>query len=63
MFSNFFPENRAAYEIIWKKYGTARQAKDDITIRRIHLACWKNEAVGTASELVIRIAFSREKWF
>ena len=25
----FFPENRAVYEIMWKKYGTAGQATDD----------------------------------
>jgi hypothetical protein len=30
---NFFPENRATYEIMWKKYTTARQATDDNIIR------------------------------
>jgi hypothetical protein len=24
-----FPVNRAVYDIMWKKYGTARQATDD----------------------------------
>jgi len=30
MFNNFFPENCAAYEIMWKKHGRARQATEDI---------------------------------
>jgi len=37
MFSNF-PEKRAVYEIMWKKYGTVGQATDDNTIRLMHFA-------------------------
>ena len=33
------PENRAVYDIIWKKYGTARHATDDNIIRRMRIAC------------------------
>jgi hypothetical protein len=29
MLNNLFFENRAVYEIMWKKYGTAGQATDD----------------------------------
>ena len=28
MFNNVYSENRAVYEKMWKKYGTARQATD-----------------------------------
>jgi len=28
-FNNFFSENRAVYEITWKKYGRVGQAMDD----------------------------------
>jgi hypothetical protein len=30
-----FPENRAVYEIMWKKYGTFGQARGDNMIRRM----------------------------
>jgi hypothetical protein len=30
MFDNFFSENRAVYEIMWEKYGTAIQSTDKI---------------------------------
>jgi hypothetical protein len=36
----FFLENRAVYEIMWKKYGRARQAKDDNIIWPMPFACW-----------------------
>ena len=39
----FFSDNRAVYEIILKKYGTARQATYDTT-RRIPFACWITKA-------------------
>jgi hypothetical protein len=29
MFSNFFPEHRTFYDIMWEKNGTAGQATDD----------------------------------
>ena len=41
MFSNLFLfENRAVYEIIWKKYCRAGQATDDNIIWRMRIACW-----------------------
>jgi hypothetical protein len=30
MLNNLFFENRAVYETMWKKYGTAGQATDDM---------------------------------
>ena len=36
----FFPENRAACERMWKKYGIAKQATDDNIIQRMRFACW-----------------------
>jgi hypothetical protein len=58
MFNIVFFENRAVYE----KYGTARQATDDDTIRRMRLACRLTEATDTHSEHLIRIAFPRQQW-
>ena len=64
MFNNFyFSENRAVYEIMWKKYCTARQSTDDNTIRRMRIACWITKATDTHSEYVILIAFQRQQWW
>jgi hypothetical protein len=40
MFNAFVVENRAVYEIIYKKYGKARQATDCNITRRMRNACW-----------------------
>jgi len=40
MVSNFFPKNRAIYEIMCKKYCRARQATDGNKIQHIYVACW-----------------------
>ena len=37
----FFPENRALYEIMWKKYCTARQATGDNKIQHVLDVWWK----------------------
>jgi len=61
MFSNFFfppSKNHVVYEIMWKKYCTARQATDDKIIRRILFACLITKATETHSEYVILIPFS-----
>ena len=39
MFNNFFPQNRAVYEIMWGKCGRARQATDDNITWRMRLTC------------------------
>jgi hypothetical protein len=57
-----FPEYLAVYEIIWKKYGNARQAADDNIIRRMRITGWITKATDTHSECVILIAFSQQQW-
>jgi hypothetical protein len=44
-----------------EKYGTARQATDDI-IWRMRFACWITKATDTHSEYVVLIAFPRQQW-
>jgi hypothetical protein len=34
-----FSENGAVYEIMWGKYGRARQATNDDIIQRMSIAC------------------------
>jgi hypothetical protein len=45
-----------------EKYGTARQATDDNTIRRMRFAYWITKATDTHSEYIILIAFPRQQW-
>ena len=59
-FNNFFPENRAVYEIMLEKYATARQAKYDNIIRRI--PCRITKATNTHSQHVLLIAFVRQQY-
>jgi len=47
--SFFFFENRAVYEIMWKKYGRGGKA----TIWRMRIAFWITKATYTHSEYVI----------
>jgi hypothetical protein len=48
MFNNFFSENRAVYDIMWKN-----------TLQRAH---WINKATDTHTEYVILIAFPQQGW-
>jgi hypothetical protein len=57
-----FSESRAIYEIMWKKYGVARQATGGNTMWRTRVACWINKAIDTHSECVILIAFQGKNW-
>jgi hypothetical protein len=52
MFTTFFSE----------KYGRARQATDDNTIRRMRFACWIIKATDTHSESAIRSPFPWQQW-
>jgi hypothetical protein len=52
-----FLQNRAVYEIMWKKCSTARRATDDNKIRRMRIACWTPKATNTHSEHVTLLAF------
>jgi hypothetical protein len=46
-----------------KKYIRAREATDDIIIRRMRFARWITKATNTHSEYVTLIAFPRQQWF
>ena len=45
-FKNFFPENRAVYEIMSKNV-VRSEATDDNIIRRVRFACWITKATNT----------------
>ena len=53
----FFPENPAAYEIMWKTI--LQQGRPRMTIWRMHMACWVRKATHThtRTQYVILIAF------
>ena len=55
MFNNFFIQNQAVYEIIWKN--TVEPGRPQMTIWRMRIACWIPKATDTHSEYVIRIHF------
>jgi hypothetical protein len=55
MFSNFFFENRAVYEIMWKNI--VEWGRLQMTIWRICIACWIPKATNTHLEYVIPIDF------
>jgi hypothetical protein len=58
---NFFPENRAFCEIVWKNMVEPYRPHDNI-IRRMRFACWITKATDTHSVYVILIAFPRQQW-
>ena len=61
MFSNSFPEKRAVYEIMWKKYDKAREATDNQIIWHKRIAGWISKVTDTHSEHVKLIAFPRQQ--
>jgi len=52
-------ENRAVYEVMWKKI--LQRGRKQMAIWRI--ACWIPKAINTHSEYVILIAFPLQHWF
>ena len=57
------PVSHAFYKVMWKKYGTAREATDYNLIRRMRFACWVTSAADTThSEYVILTAFPQQQW-
>ena len=60
--SKTFPENRAIYEIMWEKYGRARQATDDNVVGYLHFTCWIIKATDTHSAYVILLDFPLQQW-
>jgi hypothetical protein len=60
MFSNFFPENRAVYEIAWKSM--VETSRPQMTIWRMRIACWIPKATDSHSEYVALPSFPPQQW-
>jgi len=56
----YFFENNAFYEIMWKN--TVEQDWPQMTIRRVRIACWIPKATDTHSEYIIVITFPLQQW-
>ena len=52
-----FSENRAVFEIMWKKCCRAGQARDDNMTRRVGFACWVPKATNTHKSCEVLIGF------
>jgi len=55
-----FPQNHAAYEIMWKNI--VQPDRPQTTIWRMRIACWIPKATNTHSEYVIPTAFPLQRW-
>jgi hypothetical protein len=62
VFSKFFSEDCAVYEMMMEKYGRARQATDDSIARRMRFAWRVTKATDVRSEYLILNAFSLQQW-
>jgi hypothetical protein len=60
VFTNFFPEDRAVYEIMWEN--TVQPDRSHMTTWRMRIACWIPKATDTHSEFVIHFAFPLQRW-
>jgi len=60
IFSNFFSENRAFDEIMWKNI--LQPDRPQMTIWRMRIACWLPKTTSTHSECVIPIAYPLQQW-
>jgi len=60
VFSNFFFENRAVYEIMWENI--VQPDGPQTTIWRMRISRWVPKATNTHSEYVTRIAFPLQRW-
>ena len=60
MFRDFFSENRAVYEIMWKSI--VERGRSLMTTRRMLIACWVPKATLTHLEYVLIIAFPLQHW-
>ena len=61
-YNNSFPRKSCPIRDNKEKYGTVRQATDDIIIRRMRIACWVTKATDNHSEYVILPAFPQQQW-
>jgi len=50
VFSNFFPENRAVCEIMWKNM--VEPDRPQMTVWRMRIACWITKAANKHSEYI-----------
>jgi len=57
LFSNLF-ENRAFYELMWKK--CVERVRPQMAIRRVHITCGITKATITHLQYVITIAFPQK---
>jgi hypothetical protein len=60
VFINFFLENRAVYEVMWKN--TVQSDRPQMTIRRVRTACLIPKSTKTHPEYVIFNAFRLRQW-
>ena len=60
MFCNYFFENRAVYEKMWKNI--VERDRPQMTVWRMRIAYWMPNATNTLSEYVIFIAFPQQQW-
>ena len=61
MFNNYFLENSAICEIIWKSI--VEPGSPQMTICCMRIACWIRKATNTHSEYVILVAIPRQRRF
>ena len=60
MINNFFFENLAVYEIMWKN--NVESNRPQMTIWRMRTACWIHKATNTRTGCVILVAFPLQQW-
>jgi hypothetical protein len=60
VFSNFFFENHAINEKMWKN--VVDRVRPQMTIWRMRIACWILKATNTHTVCVILIAFPLQQW-
>ena len=60
MFGNIFFENHVVNEIMWKN--VVGPGRPQMTIWRMHIACWINKSANTHSQYAILIAFPPQQW-
>jgi hypothetical protein len=60
VFSSFFFQNRAVYEIMWKNI--VERGRAQTTTWRMRNACWIPKATKTHSEYVIVIDYPLQQW-
>jgi len=60
VFGDVFPENRAAYEIMWEN--STERGRPQMAIWRMRIACCITKATITHSQYVKLTAFPQQQW-